>query len=148
MQAILRFTLFMGALSSLFDIATFALLRLVFVLDVPAFRTAWFVESIASQILVIFIIRTALSPLKSHPHEILALTSLGALSCALVIALTPLGTLAQLVLLPSAVVTAMIAMVGAYLLCAEIVKRVGAKWLYPSKLIPSIISQQPSVRRL
>lgn len=136
MRSILRFTLVMGALSSLFDIATFALLRLVFALDVSAFRTAWFVESIASQILVIFIIRTVLSPLKSHPHEMLALTSLGALGCALVIALTPLGILAQLVPLPSMVVAAMMAMVGAYLLCAEAVKRTGAKWLYPPREIP------------
>ncbi len=133
MPSILRFTLVMGALSSLFDIATFALLRLVFLLDVPAFRTAWFVESIASQILVIFIIRTVLSPLKSRPHEMLVLTSLGALDCALVIALTPLGTLAQLVPLSFTVVAAMIAMVGAYLLSAEAVKRLGTNWLYPSR---------------
>ena len=135
MRSILRFTLVMGALSSLFDIATFALLRLVFTLDVPAFRTAWFVESIASQILVIFIIRTVLSPLKSRPHEVLALTSLGALGCALVIALTPLGTLAQLVPLSSTVIAAMMAMVGVYLLCAEAVKRMGARWLYPPREI-------------
>jgi len=132
MRSILLFTLVMGALSSLFDIATFALLHLVFHLDVAAFRTAWFVESIASQILVIFVIRTVLSPLKSRPHKMLTLTSLGTLGAALVIALTPLGALAQLVPLPGTVITAMAAMVGAYLLSAEAVKRLGANWLYPS----------------
>src|SRR3569623_194081 len=131
MRAILLFTLVMGALSSLFDIASFALLRLVFHLDGDAFRAAWFVESIASQILVIFIIRTVLSPFKSRPHEMLVLTSLGALGCALVIALTPLGTLAQLVPLSPTVVATMMVMVGVYLLSAETAKRIGAKWLYP-----------------
>lgn len=137
MRSILLFTLVMGALSSLFDIATFALLHLVFHLNVPAFRTAWFVESIASQILVIFVIRTVLSPLKSHPHKMLTLTSLGTLGGALVIALTPLGSLAQLVPLSPTVIATMVAMVGAYLLSAEAVKRMGANWLYSSRKVSS-----------
>ena len=58
MGDILRFTLVMGALSSLFDAATFAILRLGFDAGPELFRTAWFVESTATQILVIFIIRT------------------------------------------------------------------------------------------
>ena len=58
MHGILRFTLIMGALSSLFDLATFAVLLKVFDAGAAEFRTAWFVESIVTQILVIFIIRT------------------------------------------------------------------------------------------
>ena len=58
MREILRFTAVMGALSSLFDMATFAILVFAFAAGPDLFRTAWFVESIATQILVIFVIRT------------------------------------------------------------------------------------------
>jgi Mg2+-importing ATPase len=55
---VLRFTLVMGSLSSLFDLITFTVLLKVFHAEADSFRTAWFVESIVTQILVIFIIRT------------------------------------------------------------------------------------------
>jgi Mg2+-importing ATPase len=58
MASILRFTIVMGALSSIFDIATFAALIKFFHAGPSEFRTAWFVESTATQILVIFFIRT------------------------------------------------------------------------------------------
>ena len=55
---ILRFTLVMGSVSSAFDLITFTVLLKVFHADPDAFRTAWFIESISTQILVIFVIRT------------------------------------------------------------------------------------------
>lgn len=55
MRSILRFTVVMGSVSSLFDAATFAILLEVFGADSATFQTAWFVESIATQILVIFL---------------------------------------------------------------------------------------------
>ena len=62
MRKVLRFTFVMGPLSSLFDVATFALLRLWFDAGVEVFRTAWFLESMATQILVIFLIRNKVLP--------------------------------------------------------------------------------------
>ena len=76
MKAVLRFTLIMGPLSSVFDVATFALLRVGFDASVEIFRTAWFVKSIVTQILVIFIIRTARPFWASWPHPALAGTSI------------------------------------------------------------------------
>ena len=55
MTGLVRFTAIMGPLSSLFDIATFALLLEIFHVDVATFRSAWFIESMATQILVVFI---------------------------------------------------------------------------------------------
>ena len=55
---ILRFTLVMGGVSSAFDLLTFTVLLKVFHADPDSFRTAWFIESISTQILVIFVIRT------------------------------------------------------------------------------------------
>ena len=58
MRGLMRFAGIMGPLSSLFDLLTFAALLLIFHASPAEFRTAWFLESMATQILVIFIIRT------------------------------------------------------------------------------------------
>lgn len=123
MKSVLRFTLVMGPLSSLFDVATFSLLRLGFGVGEATFRTAWFVESIATQILVIFVIRTAKPLWASRPHPVLAATSLGALGGALVLALTPLGGFAGFVALPPSLLVALAGVTGMYLVTAEFLKR-------------------------
>jgi P-type Mg2+ transporter len=53
-----RFTFLFGPISSLFDFATFALMLLVFNAAPGEFRAGWFIESIATQTLIIFAIRT------------------------------------------------------------------------------------------
>ncbi len=127
MSAVLRFTLIMGPLSSLFDLATFAILRLVFEAGVEQFRTAWFVESIASQILVIFIIRTRRPAWLSRPDKVLTFTSLTALAVALLLALTPLGREIGFAALPPALLGAIAGLTLAYLAAAEALKRVAIK---------------------
>lgn len=124
MNAVLRFTLIMGLLSSVFDAATFALLRIGFNVDVAEFRTAWFVESIATQILVIFIIRTAQPFWASRPHPALVGTSLGALAVALIVALTPLGGIVGFVPLPASILVAITGVTLLYLASAEALKHV------------------------
>lgn len=124
MKSVLHFTLVMGPLSSLFDVATFSLLRLGFGADEAMFRTAWFIESIATQVLVIFVIRTAKPFWASRPHPVLVATSLGALAGALVLALTPLGGFAGFVALPPVLLAALAGVSGAYLVTAEVLKRI------------------------
>lgn len=122
MHAVLRFTLVMGPLSSVFDAATFALLLGVFGAGVETFRTAWFVESILTQILVIFVIRTAASCWRSRPHRFLVMTSLGALAVALILALTPLGHPFGFVALPVPILLSILAIAAGYLVLAEMLK--------------------------
>ncbi|MCO5090960.1 MAG: magnesium-translocating P-type ATPase [Bosea sp.] len=122
MRAVLRFTLVMGPLSSLFDAATFAVLLGLFDAGIETFRTAWFVESILTQILVIFVIRTAAPCWRSRPHRFLVMTSLGALAVALILALTPLGRPFGFVAPPAPVLLAILAIAAGYLVCAEIFK--------------------------
>jgi Mg2+-importing ATPase len=124
MKSVLRFTLVMGPLSSLFDAATFSVLRLGFGADEAVFRTAWFVESIATQILVIFVIRTARPLWASRPHPALVTTSLGALGGALILALTPLGGFVGFVALPPILLIALAGVSGGYLVTAELLKRI------------------------
>jgi Mg2+-importing ATPase len=122
MSELLRFTLIMGPLSSMFDVAAFLILLYGFDATPEVFRTAWFLESMATQILVIFLIRSAAPVWRSRPHPILTITSLGALGLAGVLALTPLGLPFGFAPLGSSVLLAMTVLVAGYLAAAELVK--------------------------
>ena len=61
----------------------FGLLLFAFGARAGEFQTAWFVESMLTQVLVIFVIRTQGRCWKSRPHRVLAVTSLAALAAAL-----------------------------------------------------------------
>jgi Mg2+-importing ATPase len=123
MADLVRFTLIMGPLSSLFDIAIFILLLKGFGAGPDLFRTAWFVESMATQILVIFLIRTAAPAWTSWPHPALIATSLGALLAAILLAAFPVGAVFGFTGLPGPVIVAIVGLVLAYLLAAEYLKR-------------------------
>nr|WP_068012805.1 magnesium-translocating P-type ATPase [Rhodoplanes sp. Z2-YC6860] len=122
MGGILRFTLVMGALSSIFDAATFVTLIEVFHASPEEFRTAWFVESTATQILVIFIIRTSGPLLSGEPSRVLTASSLGALAVAIAVALTPIGGLFGFSAMPAPLLTAIVVIAAVYLLAAEAAK--------------------------
>jgi Mg2+-importing ATPase len=126
---VLRFTLVMGSLSSLFDLITFTVLLKVFHADADSFRTAWFVESIVTQILVIFIIRTWGWAWGSRPDRVLTATSLLTLAAAIALALTPLGHGLGFVALPASLLGAIAVIACGYLVSAEIVKVYGARRL-------------------
>ena len=81
----------MGPVSSLFDFLTFGALLFVFKAVPAEFQTAWFLESMATQILVIFVIRTNGRPWKDLPRPWLAGSTLAALVVAMVLPFTPLG---------------------------------------------------------
>ena len=90
MDDIMRFTLIMGAISSLFDAATFLVLVKVFHANEALFQTGWFLESITTQILVIFLIRSSRLPWRtSRPNAVLVATSLGALAAAIFVVVGP-----------------------------------------------------------
>jgi Mg2+-importing ATPase len=124
MRGILRFTVIMGTVSSLFDALTFVVLLKVFEADAPLFQTGWFVESIATQILVIFLIRSRRLPwLANSPHKILIATSLGALGTGLVLALGPWGSTFGFVTLSGPLIGVIIGITFAYLLAVAATKR-------------------------
>lgn len=88
-----RFMTFFGPISSLFDFVTFGVLLWVFDAGPPLFRAVWFVESLATQALVIFVIRTRRIPfLASRPSR--TLTS-AASAVVVVGALLPISPLAS-----------------------------------------------------
>ena len=126
MKFIRDFMLIFGPLSSVFDFATFAVLLGVFHADAALFRTAWFVESLATQVLVIFVIRTRGSAFASRPHPLLVATSLSAVAFALSLPFTPVGVWFGFTPLPPAMLAALALMGGLYLVVADLVKR----WFY------------------
>jgi P-type Mg2+ transporter len=122
MPSLIRFAAIMGPLSSIFDFLTFAALIYLFKASPDEFRTAWFVESMATQILVIFIIRTNGRPWSNRPDPVLAASSLIALAVALALPLTPLGGWFGFVTPPPAMLAAIGLLVAIYLACAELIK--------------------------
>lgn len=127
MHALLRFTAIMGPLSSIFDIATFGLLLWVFHADVAVFRAAWFMESIATQILVIFVIRTALPFWKSRANPALVATTLIGLAVALLLPFLPWAAILGFAAPGMAPLAAIAVLVIAYLIAAEFLKRIALR---------------------
>ena len=80
-----------GPVSSLFDFLTFYLLLATLHADEALFQTGWFIESLVTQVMAIFIIRTRGNPLVKRPGWALVVTSLGVVAVAIVLPLTSLG---------------------------------------------------------
>jgi len=121
-----RFMLLFGPISSLFDFLTFAILILLFHADEKMFQTGWFIESLAAQVLVIFVIRTRRNPLRSKPSRLLTISSLGIVGVALLLPYSPLAPWLGFVALPASFLLAIAGLVVAYLCLAEGAKR----WFY------------------
>ncbi|MDT5036030.1 MAG: P-type Mg2+ transporter [Micromonosporaceae bacterium] len=119
-----RFMLYFGPFSSLFDFATFAVMLWVFHSGPTQFRTGWFVESLATQTLVIFAIRTRRIPFfRSHPSLPLTLAALGVATVGALLPATPVAHLLGFRRLPGGFFAALAAMVAGYLGLIEAGKR-------------------------
>ena len=119
-----RFMLLFGPISSLFDFATFALMIFVFTAAPGEFRAGWFIESIATQTLIIFAIRTRRVPfLRSRPSTGLAAASLGVVALGVFLPLSPLAGLLGFDPLPVPFFLALLAMVAVYLVLVELAKQ-------------------------
>jgi Mg2+-importing ATPase len=93
----------------------------------PFFWTAWFIESISTQTLVIFVLRTKQSPFfKSKPSKAIAISSLSVVVVAIIIPYTPLGIIFQFGPLEPIFFIYLAGMVVTYLVLVEFVK----KWFY------------------
>src|SRR6516164_188730 len=119
MRFIRDFMLVMGPVSSIFDYLTFGLLLLVFHANEASFQTGWFIESLATQVLVIFVLRTRRNPLRSHPHPLLATTSLSIVVIAVLVPFTQVGAWFGFVAPPAALLLAIAGLTASYLLLAE-----------------------------
>jgi len=122
-DTIRTFMLCIGPISSAYDGLTFWVLLSAFHAPEALFQTGWFVESLASQTLVLFVIRTVGSPLRSRPSRPLAITTLVIVATALILPFTPLAGPLGFVPLPLAYFAFLAGATGTYLLVVEVVKR-------------------------
>ena len=119
-----KFMLFFGPLSSVFDFLTFGVMIWVFHSGPAQFRSGWFVESLATQTLVIFAIRTRRVPFfRSHPSLPLSLAALAVVAVGAILPATPVAHTLGFQALPVGFFVAVVAMVVAYLALIELGKR-------------------------
>lgn len=118
-----RFMLVFGPISSLFDFLTFGLMLGVLHAGAIEFRTGWFVESLATQTLIIFAIRTRKVPFfRSRPSVPLAITTLTVVAVGVVLTISPLAHTLGFTPLPWPFFAALGAFVVSYLVLVELAK--------------------------
>ena len=117
------FMLYIGPISSIFDFLTFWALISVFHASETFFHTGWFVESLATQVLVLFVIRTGGNPFRSRPSLPLTITVLTIVLVGMLLPFTPLAGLLGFTPLPPLFFLFLLVGVVIYLLLVEIMKR-------------------------
>jgi Mg2+-importing ATPase len=127
MEFIKKYILVFGPVSSLFDFITFFVLLFVFSADAVLFQTVWFMESVCTQTLVIFVIRTRVVPFyTSRPGRLLLFSTLLIVAIALILPFTVAGSIFGFVRPPPAVFAVLAGLVAGYIGMVELVKR----WFY------------------
>jgi Mg2+-importing ATPase len=122
-----RFMAVFGPLSSIFDFLTFFVMLDVLGAGQHEFRTGWFVESLATQTLVVFVIRTRRVPfVSSRPSRAMIALPLACAATGAILPLTPLAPLLGFTALPLSFFAILVAMLVAYLALVEFAKR----WFY------------------
>jgi Mg2+-importing ATPase len=133
-----RFMLVVGPISSLFDFLTFAVLLAVFRTSEASFHTGWFVESLTTQTLVLFSIRTARAAWRGRPSRALAATVLGVVAVGLVLPATPLARWLGFVPLPAAFYAYVAVVTVAYVALTDVAKRpLLRRFLHPPHAPPA-----------
>jgi len=123
-----RFMLVFGPLSSLFDFLTFAILMYISRTNEALFHTGWFVESVISATLVVFVLRTRLPFWRSRPSKAMLAATSGVALVTLILPYSPLAQLLDFQPLPPFLLLLIGCIVGLYFLSAEVVKR----WFFRS----------------
>ncbi len=127
LHAIRQYMLTFGPISSLFDFITFGFLFWMFRNAEHQFQTGWFMESIATQVFVIYIIRTRKIPfLQSRPSRLLLVNTLLVVAVAWLLPHLPFTRVLNFQPLPLGIIGGLLGIVVAYLLVVEVVKH----WFY------------------
>ena len=122
MKFVRNVMLVLGPVNSAFDFITFGVLLLLFHADQTLFHTGWFIESLATQVLVIFIIRTRGSPFKSRAHPALVASAVAVIAVALLLPYLTIGLGLGFVPPPLTLLLALAATTTCYLATVQIAK--------------------------
>jgi P-type Mg2+ transporter len=128
-RVIRDFMVFIGPISSAFDFLTFYVLLGYFHAGEREFHTGWFVESLATQTLVLFVIRTMGNPFRSRPSRALTATALSIVAAGAVLPVTPLAGMLGFTPLPWRYLAFVTAAAAAYLALVDLAKRrLAGRW--------------------
>ena len=119
-----RFMLVFGPLSSIFDFVTFYALLALLGAGEALFQTGWFIESMITQVLVVFCIRTRRLCLRSRPGRFLIGTTAAAVAVAITLPLVPWGSWFGFVAPPPLFFAFLAGVTAAYLALVEAAKAV------------------------
>lgn len=123
MRLIRNFMIFIGPISSIYDFLTFYVLLHFFHASEPLFHTGWFVESLATQTLVLFVIRTMGSPFRSRPSAPLAITTILIVVIGMILPFSPLANILGFTPLPAPYFSFLAISTLTYLFLVEVAKR-------------------------
>lgn len=123
LKFIRHFMVTFGLLSSVFDYATFAVLMLCFHTTAPQFRSGWFIESVVSAALVVLVVRTRRSILRSLPSRPLALATACVVLLTLLLPFTRLGRILGFVPIRPMLMLSLLLVICCYVVSAEWIKR-------------------------
>ena len=119
-----RFMLVFGPVSSVFDFLTFYALLALFGAGPALFQTGWFIESITTQVFVVFAIRTRRRFFQSRPHWFLIAAAFGVVAIAIAVPMLPMGRWFGFVAPPPLFFAYLIGATAGYLALVEFVKGV------------------------
>ncbi len=127
-KSIKSFMLYLGPLSSIFDILCFGVMWWAIGANTmelsPLFQCGWFVFGTVSQVLVIYMIRTSKLPfIQSMPSMALFLPTLAVAGIALFIGFSDFSSVLDLQRLPVQFAPWLIAILSAYLICVQFIKK-------------------------
>lgn len=118
-----KFMLIIGPISSIYDFLTYGVMLFLFHANAALFHTGWFIESLCTQTLVIYVIRTGKVPfLESRPSRLLVFTSLVIISIGIIIPFTPLAGPFGFTAPPPAYFAVLLVIIVTYLLLVQGVK--------------------------
>ena len=126
-----RFMLVFGPVSSIFDFLTFYALLYLFNAGEVLFQTGWFIESMTTQILVVFCIRTRRRFYRSRPCDFLIGMTLAAVAVAVVLPLLSFGRWFGFVMPPPSFFVFLTGATLAYLALVEVTKAIFYRFTAP-----------------
>ncbi|MDE2026284.1 MAG: cation transporting ATPase C-terminal domain-containing protein, partial [Patescibacteria group bacterium] len=123
-----NYMIFFGPISSLYDFLTFGVMIYIFHAQGALFQTGWFIESMATEILVVFVIRTSRTPFfLSKPSKWLFGTCVGIVGISLLIPFSPLRHALGFMSPPPLYFMILIVLVTTYLVLVETLKKIFLK---------------------
>ena len=131
-----NFMIVFGLISTVFDLLTFATLRVGFSVSAVDFRSAWFIESTATELAVMLVLRTRRSCFRSRPSTALLISSALVLVATFALPYSPLAAPLGLDGPSPAVVAALLAIVVGYVVVTETLKHF-LPMLFADEVIPS-----------